>query len=85
MRKAKNPIRNQKGQFLIEGLLLLIILMGVFVMFSQWVQETKQMSKLISGPWDKLAGMTENGVWEEPEASRKKHPNTYRRFYTPEN
>ena len=77
-------LRDRKGQILIENLLMCVILVGIFVFFTNYAKENKLVSNLISGPWGKLAGMTESGVWAEPDEAKKKHPNSFQRFYTPD-
>ncbi|MBX3041942.1 MAG: hypothetical protein KF789_14645 [Bdellovibrionaceae bacterium] len=81
----KSALRNQHGQFVVEGILLMVVLLGAMTLMTTKIRELGLVSKLVTGPWDKIAGMTENGVWAAPsDASRKQHPNTYNRIFTPE-
>jgi hypothetical protein len=40
------------------------------------LREGKFLSKLISGPWEKISVMIETGTWETRAAGVTKHPNT---------
>lgn len=76
--------RGQEGQFVIEALLLMCITVAIFVALTKSLKDAKIATKLVTGPWSKIAGMTEMGVWQEPDGqSRKKHPNSFNRFFTP--
>lgn len=55
--------KNQKGQALLEGILLLAILMFVATGATKFLQDNKVAAKLVAEPWGKLAGMIECGTW----------------------
>lgn len=77
-------LKNRRGQFVVEGILLSVILVGVLMLLTKKIREGKVVTKMVTGPWTKVAGMTENGVWDEAgPAARKKHPNNFSRFFTP--
>lgn len=77
-------VANQKGQMMIESMLLLIMVGAVFTVFLGKLKETKAIQELVTGPWHKVAGMAEFGSWNvDNDANRKKHPNNYDRFFTP--
>ncbi|MNJ93518.1 hypothetical protein D3C87_112000 [compost metagenome] len=71
----RRTLSNQKGQFVIETVLLMMVTVGFFLWSMNQLREGKYLSKMISGPWQKVSGMIESGVWEEPEAARQLHPN----------
>lgn len=73
---------NNKGQFVIEAILLIVVLLGVFMLTTRTLREQKVFQKLIAGNWPKISGMAENGVWEDPSTGRKKHPNQLDRSWT---
>lgn len=76
--------RGQEGQFLIEGILLLTVMVMVAVSLSRLIKDNELISGLVTKPWGKVAGMAETGTWSEPDdANRKKHPNNFNRFFTP--
>lgn len=81
----KSLLRNQRGQFVIEGLLLMVVLLSVFVFLSGKIKESGIVSQMVTGPWSKIAGMTETGTWQEAgPAARESHPNSYNRIFTPD-
>lgn len=71
----KNPVRNHKGQFVIESVLLMVILVVGFMAAVNQLRENQVLAKLVGGPWARVAGMIESGVWMEPGPARQKHPN----------
>lgn len=81
----KSVLRNQRGQFVVEGILLMVVLLGAMTFLTAKIRETGVVAQMVTGPWEKIAGMTENGVWAAPsDMTRKQHPNTYNRIFTPE-
>lgn len=78
----RTPLRNNKGQFVIETVLLMIVSVGFFLWGTNQLREGKFLAKMIGGPWQKVAGMIESGVWSESEAARKLHPNQKNRSIT---
>lgn len=75
-------LSNQKGQFVIETVLLMIVTVGFFIWGTNQLRESKFLGKMIQEPWRKVAGMIESGVWQEADAARAKHPNTIDRSLT---
>ena len=75
----KNPLRNRKGQFLIENVLMMIVTIGFLIFATKSLREGKYLAKLISEPWLKVSGMIEAGVWEAPKTAQSKHPNQINR------
>lgn len=67
--------KNQKGQFLIEAVLLMFIFMSAFLVFSRVMKEQKVVQNLVQRPWGIIAGMIETGNWKPIGESRKIHPN----------
>lgn len=78
----RRPVLNNKGQFVIETVLMMIVTIGVFLWGTNQLREQKFLAKLISGPWEKVSGMIESGVWEAPESARGLHPNQIKRSIT---
>lgn len=83
-----NPLRNQKGQFLIESVLLLVVLLGVFMLATNYVRERQLLAKLVEGPMRNVSAMVAFGTWRAdgctaPGRSRqtigKCHPNSISR------
>lgn len=78
----KTTFRNNKGQFVIEAVLMMTVTIGFFLWGTNELRERKVLAKLVEGPWSRVAGMLEAGVWEKPEEARKLHPNQFRRSLT---
>lgn len=66
---------NDRGQFVIEAVLLMVVTLGLLTWGSKKIRDDKFLANLIAGPWEKVSGMIENGVWESPTKARKLHPN----------
>ncbi|MFM6929445.1 MAG: TadE/TadG family type IV pilus assembly protein [Bdellovibrio sp.] len=70
----------EKGQFVIEAVLLMVVMLGIFLASINALKEGQFLAKLISGPWVKISGMIESGVWEDEKVTKKtSHPNTFNR------
>lgn len=62
----KNSLHNQRGQFVIESVLMIIVLMGVFTASVKALQDNKFLAKVVEEPWGRVQGMLECGVWGTP-------------------
>lgn len=71
----KSFVSNRKGQFVIEAVLLMIVMLGVFMGGMNVLRDSNFLAKMITGPWDRVAGMMESGVWLPAKDARQKHPN----------
>nr|CAE47787.1 hypothetical protein [Bdellovibrio bacteriovorus] len=80
----KKTLGNNKGQFLIESVLLMTFMVGALVWATGQLRENKYLAKMISGPWQKVSGMIEGGVWDTPDKAKSKHPNQLNRSLTVE-
>lgn len=69
-------LRNRRGQFLIETVLMMIVTIGLFVFGMGKLRDAGFLAKLISGPWEKISVMIETGTWETRNVGVTKHPNT---------
>lgn len=73
-------IGNNRGQFVIESVLLIALMFFGFVAGVKILKEGQVFSLLVDGPWSKTASMIENGTWDaNPAAGRTNHPNTGKR------
>jgi hypothetical protein len=70
---------NNKGQVIIEAVLLLTLVVGMWGLFSKYAKQKKWFESLVNGPWQTMSGMIETGVWETPNKARAKHPNSFNR------
>ncbi|MGZ3774195.1 MAG: hypothetical protein ACXVCY_11665 [Pseudobdellovibrionaceae bacterium] len=78
--KLSSP--NNKGQFVIEAVLLMTVTMFLLTWGTKKLRDDKFLANLISGPWEKVSGMIEAGVWESPTKARPLHPNQIARSVT---
>ena len=69
-------LRNRRGEFLIETVLMMIVTIGLFIFGMGKLREGGFLAKMISGPWEKVAVMIETGTWETRNVGVTKHPNT---------
>ncbi len=82
-------LRNRRGQFAIEGVLLLALLIGTFMFVTGKIKQQKMITKLFSGPVKSMRNMTGFGTFRESceglGANKKKqnlsqcHPNSISR------
>lgn len=72
--KAKKRPSNQKGQFVIEAVLLMVISLMLFLGLMKSFKDKQILENILVKPWDKIAGMIENGAWGSAQNTRSKHP-----------
>lgn len=77
-------LRNNKGQFVIETVLMMMITIGTFMWAMNQLRDNKYLARLIGQPWQQISGMIESGVWGTPDTVRGKHPNQLNRSLTVE-
>lgn len=75
----KINLKNQRGQFVIESVLLAVITLGLFMFITKQIQQSQFLAKLVGEPWGYIAGMAESGVWETPDKAKASHPGGYER------
>ena len=63
MKKKFSSYKNQKGQFVIEAVLLMALSLGLFVAGTRYLREKKVIETAVQGPWAHVASMSESGVW----------------------
>lgn len=80
--------KNNKGQVLIESVLLMVFLLAGFTLLTKYATDKKILSKLVEGPIKNVATMTAYGTWKSdgctaPGKSKqtigKCHPNSIAR------
>lgn len=79
IRRKPEKLRSQRGQVIIEAVLLLTLGLFLWHGFSKYVSNSGWFSKMINGPWEQMAGMIEFGVWETPRKAKAMHPNRFDR------
>ncbi len=70
----KTQLSSQSGQSVLEAVLILVIFFGLVTYISNELQQNEVVANLVSGPWDSLAGLIQNGAWGTPEATSSLHP-----------
>ncbi|MEK6772656.1 MAG: hypothetical protein AABY64_01840 [Bdellovibrionota bacterium] len=77
MNKTFMILNNQKGQFVIEAILLMVLSLGLLMAGTRYLREKKAVQAVVQGPWSRVATMTESGIWapNTPQQIRR-HPNT---------
>lgn len=71
--KKRGRLR-QSGQFMLESVLLMTMLFGMAMLVKKQFKERHIISKLVAGPWNKVAGMMSNGVWKPEASGHDMHP-----------
>lgn len=66
--------KNQSGQFLIEGILLMVVMLSIFIASINALKEGHFLAKLIERPWGQVQGMIECGVWGPPKTACRALP-----------
>lgn len=72
-------IRNQRGQMVVETMLILIVLLFFAGLYVQSFRKMEFTKNLIANPWKSMAGMLQNGVWGAPDKTHALHPNGHGR------
>jgi hypothetical protein len=76
----KTPsLRSQGGQMITEAILLLVALMAVTFAVANYFKNEEVLRQIITGPWQNIAGMLQNGVWAPPAVGALAHPNGHGR------
>lgn len=65
---------NQRGQMTMEMLLLITIFLIVALTVQNAMLTQGWAKQLVEGPWTRVQGMIENGVWMAPAPGKKFHP-----------
>lgn len=69
-------VKNQRGQILIEAVLLMVLLLGISTLIGRELRQREFFQTLVTGPWARLQGMVECGVWEPCVGQPGMHPNS---------
>lgn len=73
---------NQKGQLIVEAVLIIVMLMGITFTVASYFRNNEVIRQLISGPWANLSGMLQNGIWSPAPKGAIAHPNGDARHIT---
>lgn len=75
----KPAVGNEKGQLIVEAVLIIVMLMGLTMLAANYFKNNELLKQMISGPWQNLAGMLQNGVWASRSSGAVIHPNSFGR------
>ena len=87
--KPAATLRNQNGQIIIEIVLMLTVTMAIVLAVSTAAQSNEWFAGLVSGPWQDLASIIQNGVPCQAGGQcaannmAAEHPNNFSRVTTP--
>jgi hypothetical protein len=79
---------NERGQIIVEAVLLIGIGIIVILGFVKHLKETDFAGRIIANPWAKLQGMIECGVWQDCGVGKRApglHPNARSRLLSLDN
>jgi len=74
MGKIKNTLRNQRGQGVVEAVLIVAALFFITSFVSRYFQSEQIVSGIVKGPWNALSGMISYGSWQPPAQAAAEHP-----------
>jgi hypothetical protein len=75
-------MKNERGQFVLEGILLMVVFMGIVAMVTSFFNKNEVLQNLVKAPWKNLAGMLQNSEWAPPEKGMDNHPSVAGRHVT---
>lgn len=64
---------------ILEAVLIIVMLVGFSLLVANYFKKNELLKQLISGPWQNLAGMLQNGQWSPPAVGALTHPNAHNR------
>ncbi len=73
---------DQRGQFVLEGVLLMIVFIAIITMVGLFFKNNEILASLVQKPWVVLSGMLENGEWMTPAQGQARHPSQHGRHVT---
>ncbi|MFN8845873.1 MAG: hypothetical protein ACK5W9_03405 [Bdellovibrionales bacterium] len=76
----KYAIANRRGQVLMEGLLLMVVSLGLLGATLRYLRDDRTLDKLTNAGWSGVAQMVEYGDW--PSTGQPEHPNSEARVRT---
>lgn len=66
--------KSQKGQFILEYILLAILVVSVYTVIKRQIGDRSIVAELFSGPWASIAKMMEDGTWQTARGEDEIHP-----------
>lgn len=72
--RALPDLKSEKGQQIVEAVLIIVLLVGFTFIVANYFKQKEVLKNIITGPFQTLAGMLQNGVWATREAGTLSHP-----------
>ena len=73
-------MRNERGQMVVEAVLLIVVFFGVLQIVSQSFKDNELIREIVETPYNKIKNMAQNGNWiTDPQDSMYNHPMHLRR------
>ena len=72
--KEKKNKNSQSGQFILEGILLMVLFTGIALMIKNQFTEKTIIGALVAGPWASVQQMMSNGTWDKSKTEGESHP-----------
>jgi hypothetical protein len=76
-------MKNARGQVSVEIVLMLVVSVSIVAAVMQGFKSNSVFSNLVSGPWQSLAGLIQNGSLGPPGSTMANHPNQFDRVSSP--
>lgn len=67
-------LAKQGGQMITEAVLIIVLLFGFTFAVATYFKDQEVLRQIITGPWQNLAGLLQNGVWQPLDRSMVNHP-----------
>ena len=71
---SESDLKKQRGQFLIEYVLLAVLVVGVYSLLRNQLGDQNFLSKVFSNSWSSVAKMMEDGTWDASRSTDEAHP-----------
>ena len=78
--RKRKPLIDQKGQMMMESLLLMLLSIGLLAAALNSFREARTLDRVVNTAWTGVATMGEMGNW--PNGGATIHPNSSRRTRT---
>jgi len=71
---SESDKKKQKGQFLIEYVLLAVFVVGIYSLLKSQLGDQSFLSQVFSNSWSSVAKMMEDGSWDPTRDTNDVHP-----------
>lgn len=62
-------LSDQQGQLALEAILIIVLLLSLSIFASRYIRDQNLMGKMISEPWQQIAGMMATGNWRPAQSA----------------